>query len=253
MLRPSPTRHMLRLFTLGELRLETDDRRVVSRRRKPLILLAYLLRSGARPVSRTELTTLLWGHRVEAKARQSLRRALLDIKQLVGDCISITHDAAMVDRNAIELDIATFEREIEQGHDREAVARWTGAFLDGAEDAGELTLDLWLRTERAGLNSRLSFAFERLLSSAEQRGAWRDAITIARQWTDASPLDERACTHLILALRRKGHAVDALACHASFLARMKEEGGAEPSRTFVAMAHSPDEYVLAPEHRSTIA
>ena len=239
---------MLRLFTLGELRLETDDGRVVSRRRKPLILLAYLLRGGPRPVSRTELTTLLWGHRVEAKARQSLRQALLDIKQLVGDSISITHDAAMVDRNAIELDIATFEREIEQGHDREAVARWTGAFLHGAEDAGELTLDLWLRTERAGLNSRLAFAFERLLSSAEQRGAWRDAITTARQWTDASPLDERACTHLILALRREGHAVDALACHASFLARMKEEGGAEPSRTFVAMAHSPDESVLAPEH-----
>ena len=247
-LRPSPTRHMLRLFTLGELRLETVDGLVVSRRRKPLILLAYLARRAPRSVPRTELTTLLWGEKAEEKARQSLRQALLDLKQLVGNCIEITHDTVQIERDVVELDIARFERDIEDGRDREAVARWAGEFLYGADSVAEMALGLWLQTERAGLHRRLAFAFERILDGAERRGGWDDAVVVARRWTELSPLDERACTHLIRALRRDGHAVDALACHASFLAHMKEEGEAPPSRSFMVMAHSLDEPVLASQH-----
>lgn len=236
---------MLRLFTLGELRLETDEGHVLSRRRKPLVLLAYLARRAPKSASRTELTTLLWGERAEERARHSLRQALLDVKQLVGDAIEITHDAVCVDATTIELDIVAFERDIEAGRDREAVARWTGGFLQEAESAGEMALDLWIQTERAGLHRRLTFAFERLLEGAERRGAAREAITIARRWTEVSPLDERACSHLISALRRDGHMLDALACHASFVARVKEELDGQPSRDFLAMAQPLDESARA--------
>lgn len=243
---------MVRLFTLGELRLETDDGRVISRRRKPLILLAYLARRAPRPASRTELISLLWGERLEERARQSLRQALLDLKQLVGNAIEITVDAAHVTRDAIELDISAFELDVEQGRDREAAARWTGEFLDGADAVGEMTLELWLQTERAGLHRRLALAFERIIDGAERRGAWDEATTVARRWTETSPLDERACTHLILALRRGGHAVDALACHASFLARLKKEGESPPSRAFLAMANSLDETARTTQHGSGV-
>lgn len=243
---------MLRLFTLGELRLETDEGYVLSRRRKPLVLLAYLARRAPSAVSRTELTSLLWGERAEERARHSLRQALLELKQLVGDGIEITHDAVCVDGSAIELDIAAFERDIEAGRDREAVARWTGGFLKDAESAGEMALDLWLETERAGLHRRLTFAFERLLEGAERRGARREGIAIARRWTQASPLDERACTHLISALRHDGHTLDALACHASFVARVKEELNRTPSREFLAMAQPLDESARAAQQRAGV-
>lgn len=238
-------RHMLRLFTLGELRLETNDGRVISRRRKPLVLLTYLARRAPKPASRNELATLLWGQRAEVKARQSLRQALLDVKQLVGGCIEIGQEAVHLNQNCIDLDVVAFELDIEAGHDREAIARWTGPFLGGSEDAGEMALELWLETERAGLHRRLTFAFERLLADAGRRGAWREAVTLARRWTEASPLDERAYTHLIAALRRDGHVVDALACHATFVSRVKTELDTQPSRSFLALAQSLSESVHA--------
>lgn len=46
---------MLQLFTLGELRLATEDGALLSRRRTPLVLLAYLARWAPRSVPRAEL------------------------------------------------------------------------------------------------------------------------------------------------------------------------------------------------------
>src|SRR4051812_24994407 len=67
------------LRTLGEVCLEGGSA-VLASRRKELTLLAYLARRMPRPVTRAELASLLWEDRVDAKARQSLRQALLDLK-----------------------------------------------------------------------------------------------------------------------------------------------------------------------------
>src|SRR5215203_1857177 len=83
---------MLHLFALGELRLETDAGVVLSRRRKPLVLLVFLARRAPRPASRVELAALLWGERPDAKARQSLRQALLDLHHLVGDRLKVANE-----------------------------------------------------------------------------------------------------------------------------------------------------------------
>lgn len=241
---------MLRLFTLGDLRMETADGRVLSRRRKPLVLLAYLCRKSPQAVFRVELATLLWGQRNDARARQSLRQALLELKHILGDALETTHDHVGIAASVVELDITSFEREVDSGREEVAVSRWQGDFLAGAEDAGELALELWIATERAGLRRRLSLAFERLLSDATERGSWSVATMLASRWLDATPLDEHACASLIKSLQAENRPSDALAVHARFVVRIQEELGVQPSRPFLAMIHTVERSAA---HEMTLA
>ena len=229
---------MLQLFTLGELRLVAEDGTLLSRRGKPLLLLTYLARRANRPIARSELAALLWGEREEAKARHSLRQALLELGRLVGDGLRVTHDTVVLELRDIQVDAELFEKDVEARRDREAVARWQGDFLADADDRVEMGLRLWLETERAGLRRRLTLAFERLLDDAERNSGARDAIAIARRWTELTPLDEHACERLITTLRRAGHSVEALSVHTNFTAHVREALEVEPSRDFLLLAES---------------
>ncbi|MDB4882920.1 MAG: hypothetical protein JWL95_1686, partial [Gemmatimonadetes bacterium] len=244
---------MLHLFALGELRLETDAGEVLSRRRKPLILLTYLARRAPRPASRVELAALLWGERPEAKARQSLRQALLELHRLVGDRLQVSNESARLVADDVVLDVAQFEEDVEAGRDREAIARWTGGFCGSGEEEDDSAFHAWADTERAGLRRRLTLAFERLLDDAARRGDGRESLAIARRWATLSPLDEHACLRLIACLRREGRAVDALAVHTSFVARLHEELDLAPSRAFLQLAHSLDESARTPPARPASA
>src|SRR5947209_1041103 len=102
---------MLHLHTLGDVRLDDASGETLSRRRKPLILLAFLCRPAPRAVPRAELAALVWGEREETKARQSLRQALLALKRELGDVLDVEHDTVSLTPGAVELDIAAFEQD----------------------------------------------------------------------------------------------------------------------------------------------
>ncbi|MEO6525909.1 MAG: BTAD domain-containing putative transcriptional regulator [Gemmatimonadaceae bacterium] len=240
---------MLHLFALGELRLETDAGEVLSRRRKPLVLLTYLARRSPRPATRVELAALLWGERPDAKARQSLRQALLELHRLVGDRLQVTNDSARLVADDLVLDVVQFEEDVEAGRDREAIGRWTGDFCDSGQEEDDSAFRAWADTERAGLRRRLTLAFERLLDGAASQGDSRESLAIARRWTALAPLDEHACLRLIACLRREGRAVDALAVHTSFVAKLHEQLDASPSRMFLQLARSLDESARTPAAR----
>lgn len=234
----SSIQRMFRLYTLGELRLETQDGQPVSQRRMPLILLAYLARRVPRAVPRPELVALLWGERPEAKARQSLRQALLELHRVLGDQLVLTRDAVRLLPGAVALDLAEFERDVDAGRNRGAIDRWSNDFLAGADDRADPALRSWVESERAGLRRRLALACERLLDDAERRGANREAIAVGRRWAELAPLDEHACGRLIQALRRDGRSAEAMACHGRFVVRLAEELELEPSRDFLRIGRS---------------
>ena len=83
--------NVLHVRTLGGLR-QTNDGDGRPLRRKPLALLSYVARRSPGAVTRTELATLFWGERGEERARQSLRQALLELKQVLADKIDIDPD-----------------------------------------------------------------------------------------------------------------------------------------------------------------
>lgn len=226
---------MVRLLTLGELRLEGGDFPPLSSRRKELVLLAYLARRGGRPVRRGELAPLLWDERDERRARQSLRQALLELRRLVGDGLSVDAEQVVLAQGGVELDATLFEREVEAGRLREAVALWRGEFLAGAEEVGGEELRTWLEAEREGLRQRLRAALSDLAADAQRRGAWSDGIGWAERWTEALPRDQEAQVRLIRLLHLAGRSSDALARCAGVVARLRADE-AEPSPELAQLA-----------------
>ncbi|HEY7895179.1 MAG TPA: BTAD domain-containing putative transcriptional regulator [Gemmatimonadaceae bacterium] len=236
---------MLRLHTLGELRLEDAEGRTVLRRRKPLVLLTYICRRAPRPVPRGELVELLWGERAESKARQSLRQALLELRQHLGDVLAIEPESVALPEGAVEWDLALLERDEAARRDRAAIEQWRGEFLAAAEFDADLSLSTWIETERVALRRRLGPCFDRLLDGAERRGDWHEAIALAERWCEAAPLDERAASRLVGALRSAGRHGAALAAHATFVARLREGADAAPSTAFSALGTSIDDEARA--------
>jgi len=232
---------VLRVQTLGDLRLVRDDGESVALRRKPLALLAYLTRRAPRPASRAELSALFWSDRSEERARQSLRQALLEVKQAVGGALEVSADAVRLADGAVALDVADFESDAKQGRLEEAAARWTGEFLPGAEDLGGEELERWVEGERAALHRRLGAVMQQLIGAAELRADWHAAAAWAQRWAEAAPFDERAHARLVEALRMEGRASDALERHADFASRLRTTLEVEPSQEFQRLAGGLEE------------
>ncbi|HEX5436538.1 MAG TPA: AAA family ATPase [Gemmatimonadaceae bacterium] len=229
------------LNTLGELRLAGAAADALSSPRKELALLAFLARRSPRAVARAELMTLLWGERTEARARQSLRQALLELKRAIGAGLSVDADSAALAPGVVEWDVAAFERDVQAGRLEEAVDRWHGEFLEDAEDAGGENFRQWVDGERHGLRRRLAWALEHLADDAEARGAWDEVVAWTERWAEAEPSDEAVQRRLIAALRLAGRPAEALARHATFTAFVREELGRDPSEEFARLGREQDE------------
>ena len=226
---------MFHVKTLGELRQSRDAGEPHPLRRKPLALVAYLARHAPRAVTRTELATLFWGERGEDRARQSLRQALLEVKQVLGDGIDVDTETVRLADGAVALDIVAFEQDVAAGRVSEAADRWTGEFFEGAEDIGGDGFRRWIENERAGLHRQLGVAMEKLLGDAELRGDWTEAVLRARRWAGALPFEETPHLRLIEALRMQGNSAEALKVHAGFVSRIRAAHDVEPSDEFLRL------------------
>jgi DNA-binding SARP family transcriptional activator len=99
------------LRTLGEVRLDgvAAD---MSGRRKDLTLFAYLARKAPHPVFQSELADFLWEDRDEARARQSLRQTVLELKRAVGEALTVDAEQVRLDTRAVQFDVREFEAAI---------------------------------------------------------------------------------------------------------------------------------------------
>jgi DNA-binding SARP family transcriptional activator/TolB-like protein len=225
------------LLTLGELRFEAAATSALSSPRIELTILAYLARRAPRPVGRSELAELFWRDRDKAKARQSLRQALLELKRLLGDGLQVDPDKVGLVPGAVALDAAAFERDIAEGRWREAVATWRGEFLGSADDLGGEDFRLWLESEREHLHRRLRLAFTQLIEPARGDGNWQEGIGWAQRWVELLPLEEEGHRHLIELILLDGRPGDALARHeasCSYFRRLESE----PSPAFLELGRT---------------
>ena len=125
---------------------------------KAVALLCYLAVTG-RPHSRPTLAGLLWGDLPEASARNNLRKALTNLRGLVGPHLSITRQAVAFNRDCrYWLDVEVFEAGVlgaasEADVERlgEAVELYRGDFLEGFYVREALAFEEWVLAERARL------------------------------------------------------------------------------------------------------
>lgn len=225
------------LEALGPPRVFADGVEVLARRRKELALLAYLA-SNRRPVSRERLASLLWGDRVDERARHSLRQALHRIGTALPGALEVGPDQVSAAPEALAYDVRAFEADVTARRWEDAAARWRGELLAGCDDAGGDELEAWLSAERARLGRLHAAALQRLAEDARSEGRWGDAARWAARWSEAAPRDAQAALAWVEALRLSGRAEEAAARHAEISARWDAEAGGELPPAWHALGDS---------------
>jgi DNA-binding SARP family transcriptional activator len=232
---------MLRLRTLGSPRLSAPDGERLTGRRKELALLAYVALHAPRPLSRVELATLLWGERDDARARHSLRQALLRLRREIGDALVVDTESVSLGSDAIDLDTTRLDRELASGRVREALAHWRGDFLAGFEDVGGEAWRWWVEAERQRRRRVLAAALEQRVHRARADADWNEALAFAADWAELCPDDERAARHHIEAMRDADRVDEALRLYRAFVERLRRELEIEPSDDFVRLGAALEE------------
>jgi DNA-binding SARP family transcriptional activator/TolB-like protein len=221
------------LRTLGELRFE-GGAAGLSSPRIGLALLAYLARRSPRAVDRGELADLFWRERDTAKARQSLRQLLLELKRLVGQGLHTEQDKVSLAPGTLVLDVTCFEADVRAGRWREAVAAWRGEFLSRADNLGGEDFRLWLETEREAVRRPLRLALRELIQEARGNSNWPEGSLWAQRWVELLPMDEEGQQHLIELAQLEGRTAEALARYAAFRTQLRATDSV-PSSAFLQL------------------
>jgi len=227
------------LKLLGPFALRLSDGQTVDLPgQKERALLAILALSGGAPQARDKLAGLLWGDRAEAQARDSLKHALMRIRQSTGQALA---GALVADRQSVRLepaglstDVAQFESLMNDGTP-EAVERasalWSGDLLDGIRvpDAG---FEEWLGAERHRLRRLHEDGLIGLLAPA------LPAVTrerAARRLLALDPLREAASRALMQIHAERGEGAQAVQLFERLRERLHAELGVKPEAQTVEL------------------
>lgn len=149
----------LSIYTLGQLQIAVDGKPVVGfDSDKVRALLLYLAAEVERPHRREALAGLLWPDFPDASARTNLRRALANLRKVIGDqqrdpsFLIITRQSIQFNRNGDAwLDLWEFGELIEKkgsveelsDHLERAIALYRGPFLEGFSVRDSAAFEEW--------------------------------------------------------------------------------------------------------------
>ena len=232
-------------------------------------LLAYLALSPDRPHRREALAGLLWPEFPERSARSSLRNALANLRNVLGErACSGDRDTSPPflhsSRQTIQfngqsdywLDADAFEDllallpstsvQLEQ-----AVSLVRGSFLEGFTLADAAPFEEWLLLRREHLGRQMVETLDTLASIHEERGDLELALAHARHRVELEPWQEGGQQQLMRLLALSGQRSQALVQYERLCRALQEELGAEPSAATRALYEAilSDELAQEPVQR----
>ena len=187
----------LRVWLLGQFRLEYDGRRLACVRPRCETLLAYLL-LHPRPIhSRHHLAFLLWPDSTECQALTNLRHLLHDLRTTLpdADCYLLaTQQSIEWCQDGVYLDVADFQQCSRPDADEADLEKALALYQ---EDLWPACYDDWIAVERERLRRQYYSAVERLANARGCAGDWRAAIDLAERLLAFDPLREATYRLLI--------------------------------------------------------
>jgi DNA-binding SARP family transcriptional activator/TolB-like protein/Tfp pilus assembly protein PilF len=225
---------------LGPLVIENDQRRLGKLPRKARALMAYLAAQGGRPVSREQLSDLLWP-RQASEGRHSLRNCLLELRKALGQSAEryLAAEFANCRLQDIDTDIDRFER-LSRSKDRLELA--TAAELYRGEFLADFVVDSepfqeWLANERDRTLDLVRGVLQRLAALQDEAAEGDAAIKSARRLAALDPLSEIGQRVLIRAYARAGRQLEALLQYRTCAETLKRELGVAPDAETQALAN----------------
>jgi DNA-binding SARP family transcriptional activator len=255
----------LRLQLLGRPQAWRDEQPLVFKTRKTFALLAYLAAEGGLH-PRARLAPLFWPDRDPAEARNNLRTTLVFLRQALGSdadaLLLATRLSIGVSPGApLTLDIQALARAERLANATEApaglaeelaqaVALYTGPFLDDANLPGAREFEDWVQEQRAHWLWVAGMVLDRLATVYEDAGNMTAAVGALERWVTLEPGEEAAWWRLItahLALGDDAAARRAWGAGQAALARL----GMEPSAQTMALAARIS--ALSPTHPPAVS
>jgi DNA-binding SARP family transcriptional activator len=238
-------------------------------------LLAYLAVEANRPHRRQALAGLFWPNSTEKSARANLRRALSNLRKVIGDrqssnpVLCTTRQTIQFDQgDQVWVDVATFHELLGQelpfdriaagADDREqseiarlaeVVANYGGPFLEGFSLNDNVAFEEWLVLKREQLRHQFLTALHKLAQYYEAQGAYEPAMRYVRRQVEVEPWSEPAQRQLMRLLAYTGQrtaALDQFAVHKRTLAA---ELGIEPEAATIQLYQQIQTGELARENR----
>lgn len=204
-------------------------------------LLTYLAVEADRPQPREKLAGLLWPDWPENAARNNLRYALANLRQVIGDrdsenpllCIS-RQDIQLVPGDGLEVDASKFAALLEQpGHVPEnlqaAINLYHGRFLEGFSIPDSTPFEEWALLKREYYDRLMLSALHRLAAAHEARREYTQALALAWRLVELEPWHEEAQQQLMRLLALSGQRSAALAQYETCRRTLTKELGVQPS------------------------
>ncbi len=242
----------------GALQITLDGEPITARLgSKPQALLAYLAVEADVPHRREHLAGLLWPERSDDAARTSLRQALRQLHQAIGDDLAfflcVTPQSIQFNTTSdCWLDVTEFaaliracdqhaHRHRETCHAcserlRCAVALYRGDLLAGFFLKDSAAFEEWALVKREQLRHQVIAALSTRAEHAARRGEYELMEHAARRQIEIDPLHEDAHRQAMRALVGRGKRNAALAQYESWRKTLAEEIGAPPEKETLALA-----------------
>jgi DNA-binding SARP family transcriptional activator/TolB-like protein len=226
----------LELKTLGGLALIGPEGRTLPLQRRRLALLAVVALARPRGISRERLLGIFWPDTEEERGRGALAQALYALRRDTGrdDLFSGTTELALTP-GALAVDALAFQEDLAAGRLAEAVARWSGRFLDGFYLPEAPDFERWVEEQRAHYDRVYAEALERLADSTQAAGRPRDALQLWHKLAALDPHNARVAMGLMRSAAAAGDRAAALK-HAALYARLAEGDGIPPDPAVAALA-----------------
>jgi DNA-binding SARP family transcriptional activator len=210
---------------------------------------------------RDALAELLWPKQRVKAARGNFRRALANLRSVLGDRTAqpphllITRDTVQFNlASDVTVDVVRFRELVKTpashpawvNHLEQAVALYRGPFLEGfhLDDCPEL--ELWMLQVRGDLERLAAGAFYDLARHYHSQGDLPRAEPLYRRSLALNPYDEGAQRGLMAALASSGQRGAALAHYAAYRRELRDELGAQPEALTVELAEALQQGWLPP-------
>jgi DNA-binding SARP family transcriptional activator len=261
----------LSLILMGQFQLTLDGQIVRGfESDKVRALLAYLAVESDRAHTRSALAALLWPHYPEENARANLRRALHQLRQLLGDTTAaepfllITRQAVQLRANAPHtVDVAAFRALLgsQQAHDHtrpsdrracvqllhQATQLYHGNFLADLVIPDSPPFEHWRHSQQEQLHIQALDSLSLLAELYAADGDDAQAQHCARRQLQLEPWRELAHQQLMRALARSGQRAAAIGQFHACQQVLAAELGIAPDATTVALYEQIRSDKLAPQ------
>ena len=233
--------HHLVISLLGGFRVTLDDLPVTRfRSARVQALLVFLALESQRAHSREALATLFWPDEMDTSAKQNLRQALYQLRQLLGETDQTDSEAQpvsflLISRDSVQfnpasdhtLDVADFEAHLAHKRYTDAIALYHGELLANLVSSSE-AFEEWLTVRRERLHMQMLDACTQLTTQALTHHDYVSAQDYARRQLDLEPWREQAHRQLMLALAASGERAAALAQYKTCQRILVAELGVQP-------------------------